>query len=155
VAKSEDELYRLPPAEFVAARDELARELKAEGNTGAASHVKGLRRPTVSAWALNQLRDRAADDLAELEALQKQVRGRKKPDLKAVLATRRALLPRLASAAYAALEEGGHNPGPQQQDITDTLEAAVVDPEVLGLLRAGRLIGPADPPGLEALGTLR
>ncbi|MFL6185898.1 MAG: hypothetical protein ACJ745_13955, partial [Actinomycetes bacterium] len=48
-------LYRLPPGEFVAARDQLARQLRAAGGREAARRVAALRRPSISAWAANQL----------------------------------------------------------------------------------------------------
>ncbi|MDP8988077.1 MAG: hypothetical protein M3N11_06985, partial [Actinomycetota bacterium] len=50
-----DQLYELEPRHFVAARDRLVRELRAAGERQAAAAVKGLRRPTVVAWALNQV----------------------------------------------------------------------------------------------------
>ena len=48
-------LYRLPLAEFVPARDQLARQLRAAGDREAARQVASLRRPSISAWAANQL----------------------------------------------------------------------------------------------------
>ena len=48
-----DALYELPAGEFIAARDRLAKELKAEGQVRAANEVKGLRKPTVVAAAPN------------------------------------------------------------------------------------------------------
>jgi hypothetical protein len=48
-------LYQLPLGEFVAARDQLARQLRTTGDREAARQVVGLRRPSISAWAANQL----------------------------------------------------------------------------------------------------
>src|ERR687892_248895 len=48
-------LYRLPVAEFVAARDQLAKRLRSAGDREAARRVAALRRPSVSVWAANQL----------------------------------------------------------------------------------------------------
>ena len=59
-------LYRLPLAEFVAARDRLARQLRAAGDREAARRVAALRRPSVSAWAANQLAQAAPHAMAEL-----------------------------------------------------------------------------------------
>jgi hypothetical protein len=42
-------LYRLPLGEFVAARDQLARQLRAAGDRDAARQVARLRRPSISA----------------------------------------------------------------------------------------------------------
>jgi hypothetical protein len=63
------ELYGLAPGAFVAARDALAKQLRAEGDAAGAAAVKGLRRPTVAAWAVNQVaRDQPALVAAVLEA---------------------------------------------------------------------------------------
>jgi hypothetical protein len=50
-----DDLYALPPGEFTRARDERAKGLRKEGRRDEADEVKALRKPTVAAWALNQL----------------------------------------------------------------------------------------------------
>ena len=49
-----DDLYGLPVEEFTKARDELAKELRTAGKKEAADEVKSLRKPSVSAWAVNQ-----------------------------------------------------------------------------------------------------
>jgi hypothetical protein len=59
------DLYSLPPADFTAARDALARALAAEGSADA-PRVKRLRRPTVALWLLNAV---ARERPRELEAL--------------------------------------------------------------------------------------
>jgi hypothetical protein len=59
-------LYRLPLSEFVAARDQLARQLRAAGDRDAARQVAALRRPSTSAWAANQLAHAAPHAMAEL-----------------------------------------------------------------------------------------
>jgi hypothetical protein len=59
------ELFALPPAEFTAARDALARELAAEGSPDA-PRVKRLRRPTVAIWLLNAVARERPDALEAL-----------------------------------------------------------------------------------------
>jgi hypothetical protein len=54
-----DRLYRERPDGFVAARDELAGELRDEGDREAAARVRRLRRPSSAAWLINRL---GADD---------------------------------------------------------------------------------------------
>ncbi len=61
-----DALYDLAPEEFVAARDQLAKDLRAEKDREGAKEVKALRRPTVTAWALNQFARRHRDEADEL-----------------------------------------------------------------------------------------
>src|SRR5262245_26102959 len=62
-----DRLFTLDPSEFIKARDELAKRLKAEGRTEAAE-VKALRRPTVAAWAANQVARQNPKEIGELLA---------------------------------------------------------------------------------------
>ena len=50
-----DRLYALPLEEFVAARNELARALKKDGEADAAAEIAALKKPTLVAWAVNQL----------------------------------------------------------------------------------------------------
>ena len=61
-----DALYEGAPAGFTAARDALAKRLKANGDAEASARVKELRRPTAMAYVLNQLARRHPDDLAGL-----------------------------------------------------------------------------------------
>src|SRR5262245_55314886 len=50
-----DSLYSLPLAEFTSARNALAARLKKSGKSDEAEQVKTLAKPSVSAWAVNQL----------------------------------------------------------------------------------------------------
>jgi hypothetical protein len=74
-AQAGDELFGLAPEEFVAARDELARRLKREGDAEAAARVKALRRPPVSAWAVNRLAREQGPALAPLLAAGERLRA--------------------------------------------------------------------------------
>src|SRR5215467_11730128 len=50
-----DALFKLPLAEFTGVRNSLAARLKRDGCADDASLVKALAKPSVSAWAVNQL----------------------------------------------------------------------------------------------------
>ena len=50
-----DRLYGLPLEEFTAARDDLSKRVRAAGLRDQADEIKALRKPPVSAWAVNQL----------------------------------------------------------------------------------------------------
>src|SRR5438105_4202382 len=50
-----DALFALPLAEFTGARNALAARLKQSGRADEAHRVKALGKPSVSAWAVNQL----------------------------------------------------------------------------------------------------
>src|ERR1044071_2059980 len=65
-----DDLYATPPAEFIHARDALAKRLRAEGKTTDAARVQRLRKPTLALWALNRaVRTTPAHVRAFLDAL--------------------------------------------------------------------------------------
>src|SRR4029077_6745043 len=50
-----DALFKLPLAEFTGARNDLAARLKREGHTDDSNLIKKLAKPSISAWAVNQL----------------------------------------------------------------------------------------------------
>src|SRR5262249_12241086 len=50
-----DSLFKLPLSEFTDARNNLAAQLKRDGRADDASFVKALAKPSISAWAVNQL----------------------------------------------------------------------------------------------------
>src|SRR4051794_15827305 len=62
-----EELYGAPPDEFISRRDARAKELRKD-DRAAAEAVKKLRRPSVSAAAVNRLARDAADDVEALLA---------------------------------------------------------------------------------------
>ena len=59
-----DELFAVPPDEFVAARNALVKRLKAAGERDRAAEIAAWRRPTPVDWALNQV---ARDDAEAVE----------------------------------------------------------------------------------------
>src|SRR4051794_31940921 len=61
-----DELYGAPLGEFIPRRDAAARALRKEKRREEADAVKALRKPALSAWAVNQL---ARSDRESLDAL--------------------------------------------------------------------------------------
>ncbi len=48
-------LYAVPPTEFTAARNQLAKTLKAAGRADDASFVAALKRPKITEWAVNRI----------------------------------------------------------------------------------------------------
>src|SRR5207253_2868263 len=59
-------LYSLPLAEFTPARNALSARLRRDGDREASERVKGLAKPTASAWAVNVL---FRDETEKMEAL--------------------------------------------------------------------------------------
>src|SRR5207237_478067 len=61
-----EDLFALPPEQFVAARNELAKALKREGKDAQAAEIAKLRRPSAVVAALNRA---ARADSAAVDAL--------------------------------------------------------------------------------------
>src|SRR5687768_8079280 len=148
-----DALFRLPLAEFTGARNALAARLKKEGRGGEATAVKGLEKPSLAAWAVNQIYwdDRKEFDgllaaTAEFRAAQA---GRRDP--RPLLEARRDALLRLARKTLDKLREAGARPSPETaRRVTNTLEALATLSPATDLV-PGRLTRDVDPPGFEAL----
>ncbi len=143
-----DELYAAPLGDFVARRSERARSLRQGGDREAAAEVKALRKPSVSAWAVNQLVRREERRLAALLAAGNELRaaqlglleGGSQEALAQASAAEREALGRLTDAARGILEEAGESTsGTTLERIRETLHAAAVDDDVAELVRAGRL----------------
>ena len=60
-----DQLYAVDLGEFTAARNDLVRRLRKEGEADRAAEIAALRKPSVPVWVVNQLarRDRRDIDL--------------------------------------------------------------------------------------------
>jgi hypothetical protein len=155
-----DDLFGLPLNEFTPARNELARRLENEGDHGAADEVRGLRKPSVSAWAINQLSRHEPDAVRDLldagDALRKEqkrlLREAGKPDsLRNALAKVRKAISALTERARSILEQADRPMSEATlQRIAGTLQVAAVENDGRELLKAGRLTGDLEPTGFEA-----
>jgi hypothetical protein len=140
------ELYVLPPSDFVAARNELARQARAAGSPEIAEGLRQLRRPTRSAWLVNQLaRDSAA--MQRLSALGRQLRdaqtGLARNELRTLAEQRRHLIADLMDRARALAVEAGMRVTPAVlSEVEATLQAALVDLAGALTVRNGRLVRP-------------
>lgn len=157
-----DELFALPPEEFTPRRDALAKELKAAKEGELAAKVKGLRRPTVAAWALNQVARRHADEVEALiaagtalaQAQARLMEGDKESGIREATQERRAAVAALRERAAAVLEEAGSAPAGHLDEIAASLEAASADPDAGEELRRGWLSKPRPAPSGLGLGLL-
>jgi hypothetical protein len=153
--KELDRLYGLPPGEFTAARDALAKQLKADGAGDGAARVKALRKPTAAASLVNRLaRDERMNVRALLtagerlrEAQAKLLRGGP-PDAvhKAAADERKAIAALLKAVRRDASGEG------VLRRVEETLRAAAVDEEARRLLEQGRLTRELEPVGFGLSG---
>jgi hypothetical protein len=155
-----DDLYQLPLADFTAARNALSSRLKKEGKKEEAEQVKSLAKPSISAWAINQLFwshrkvfDRLMASGEQLRRAQSSQLAGKATDLRKPLEARREALTELSRTAAKVLTGGGHAATPDMmRRITSTLEA--LSTLGSGGPQPGRLADDVDPPGFETLASL-
>jgi hypothetical protein len=163
-----DELYSLPLDEFTAARNDLERRLRRDGEREEAQAVKALRKPTVAAWALNQVARQNEEGLKALLGAGERLRGAQEAlleggdrgELAAAAEEERESVGRLSREAAAIAAEAGVATGAGlDEKLRATLHAAATDAEVAGELAAGRLtrerevmgmFGLAEPPAETA-----
>src|SRR4051812_24933250 len=135
-----DDLYGLPLREFVPARDALAKRLCGEGRREDAAAVAALRRPSVAAWAVNQLmrtQRRAAAELLDAGAALFETQagvlsGRgSAADLRTAAERQRRAVDALRGQAAGLLDEHGRAPSTQTLErVGETLHAISLDPEL-------------------------
>jgi hypothetical protein len=142
-----ESLYRAALEQFVAERKRLAGELKAAGDKDGSARLAKLGRPSVSAWAVNQLWWQARE---ELEVFLKGAAEVTPGDQRA-LSRHRDALARLRDRAGKLLADAGNAASDTTlRRVTTTLTALAAAggfaPDAPGALAADR-----DPPGFEAL----
>jgi len=137
------ELYALPPAEFTAARNARAGLAAPE----LAKRLKALRKPTVSAWAVNLLaRDGQLADAVELStALREAQDDLDAAELARLGRQRRQLVAALAKQAVGLAEEaGGTLSTAARDDVEKTINAAVMDASAAAAVLTARLTKPLE-----------
>ena len=158
-----DDLYCLPLDEFVPERASLAKALRAEGRRDEAAEVAKLPKPSVAAWAVNQVVRAqpqqaaalwAAGD-AVLETQERVFAGEAAgKELREAIEHQRAALEPLAEAARG-LVAGGEKflSEAHVQAVVETLHAAAVDRGAREAVAAGTVARPLRLTGLEAIPT--
>src|SRR4051794_38613028 len=153
------ELYGLPLDEFVPARNTLARDLRKDGSKDRAAEVAKLKRPSVAAWAVNQLarRNRKELDLlldaghrlraGQLEALEK---GDSAKFEQARREHERAIRDLVAAARELLASERGTASDQMVSSIERTLRYASTDEEQRPMLASGRVVEEAEATGFDA-----
>jgi hypothetical protein len=135
-----DDLYGVAPEEFTARRKELAAAAKKRGDADGAKAIAAARKPTAAAWVVNQLvrADPSAptrlSDLSEgLRAAHAEMDG---PRIRELTTAQRKLVHELVRSAFEAADLADPSAA-MRDDVTNTLQAAIADPEVAD--RLGRL----------------
>ena len=137
-------LYAGSPDDFVERRTALVAQARAERDRPLAKQIGALRRPTRTAWLINRLARDDADGVAALlalgTALEDAQRRRSGTDLRRLSAERRTLVDRLArDAVRRGLEAGYPAADTALQEVSQSLQAALGDPDTAEQLRRGRL----------------
>ena len=151
LAADVDALYKLPLAEFTAARNALAKRAGAHG-----ANVKSLEKPTAPAWAVNQLywrRRKTYDKLIAAKATLHMAHaarlGGKNADVEAAEEAHRAILREAADQIREILQENGGAATPATLTAVSETLLGLPGPEA-----PGRLTRPLKPQGFEVLSSL-
>jgi hypothetical protein len=159
-----DALYGLPLERFTPERNALARKLRQEGNRNAADAVSKLQKPTVAAWAVNQLvRTQRREVGAMFEAgdalhkAQADVLARRGSagELRRAAERERAAVAKLMEKARGLLTSQGHELSQATLErVAETLDAAALDQDARSRVRDGRLERELRHIGLGAAGSV-
>jgi hypothetical protein len=156
VDKELERLYGLPLDEFTPARNALARDLRKAGDREAADRVKALRKPSLSAWAVNQLARQERLQMRSLltagdrlrKAQDELLRGAGPDKLQKAFEQQREAVAALVESAAEVLRSAGHPTTDATLDrVRGTLTSAAGDEEVERLVRDGRMTEDVDPTG--------
>ena len=139
-----DELYALSPDDFIGRRKQLVAEARQARDRELATQINQLRRPTRSAWLINLLarhEPEAVTALLELGAALQDAQQRMAGDeLRQLSAERRKTVDTLARRAIELGGDQGYSaPEGAVQEVGQTLQSALGDPEIADLIRAGHL----------------
>ena len=159
-----DELYALPPEEFIAARREREAQARAAGDRALAKEIAALAKPSTAAWVGNLLAREKREEIEGLVDLGDLLREAQEKldgeELRALDVQRRRLIAALARQGRALANAHGHPVSTAVADqVEETLRAALADPDAAAALVAGRLtsalsysgLGSGDRPDLRVV----
>ncbi|MET8005904.1 hypothetical protein [Nonomuraea glycinis] len=135
-------LYALAPSEFTAARTSEAAAAKRAGDAALARRIAGLRRPTVSAWAVNRVAREHPDELDELLSLGQELRAAWQAQDAAALAELTRRRGEVTGRLARLIRQSGEVSAAAAAEVDQTLDAAVVDAAAAEEVRRGRLVKP-------------
>jgi hypothetical protein len=148
-----------PPPEFVAARNELVKQLRAENRRDDATALAALRRPGWDDWALNAVAGRDGDVVAGFASAAAAVRdaqaaaieAREGPDIRTALRDLRDRSAELVRLADSALAAAGRRQTPGE--INARLSEVATSDVAVAQLRAG-VLGSGDTAPADLFGDL-
>ncbi|MEU6084813.1 hypothetical protein [Streptomyces sp. NPDC047108] len=135
-----DQLYALPPEQFTAARDKAAKAAP----RGDAAKIRGLRRPTLAAWAVNLLVRSDRDQITALLGLGEQLRRAHQDldgsQLRELSGQQRKLVTALSQQTQRLATEAGRPVGESVlREVEATVQAALADADAAEELATGRM----------------
>lgn len=152
-----DELYGLDPAEFVEARKARVTQARKEGDRELATAIGKMRKPTLVAWVVNNFAREEPEQVEELlelgEALRDAQRHLSGDDLRALTTQRQRVIRAMARrAGELAATRGQQVSETAAREVGQSMHAALADPEIADLVRAGRLVTAASYSGMGPAG---
>lgn len=142
-----DELYRLRPEEFTAARGARMAEARTAGDRALADRIGKLRRPSLSAWAGNLLVHESPGEVEPLlrlgEGLRQAHRDLDGAQLRELSRQQRVLITALSRQAGQLAAQAGHPiTEAARHEVENTLRAVLADPDAAREWASGRLVRP-------------
>ena len=147
LAAAATDLYALPLDEFTKARNARAADARGGGDRELADSIRQLKKPSVSAWAVNMLSRHRSDEVSQLlelgAALREAQSGLDADELRALGKQRQKLIAAVVKQARSLAEELGEPIGAAAADeVGQTLQAALADPDAAEAVTAGVLTRP-------------
>lgn len=138
-------LYGGAPEDFVATRHALARQARAAKDRELARRIEGLRKPSRSAWLVNQLARDPQADLGELFSLgpllaQMHTAGSPEQLRELTILRRRTVAALVARAVDVGRSRGQTVTEPVRREVETCLEAALSHPEAAKQVLQGCLV---------------
>ena len=133
-------LFALPPAEFIAERNRLAKLLRTAGRPDDAQFVAGLKRPKLAEYALNRLAndhptliDRLITAIGSATDAQSAAIGGKADGLREASIELRAATKAVVDGAVQGLSDGGSSGEGQRDEIVDLIREVAASGDVRAL----------------------
>jgi hypothetical protein len=148
------DLHVVPLPDFVTARNAAAASLKDEGRTELAAVVRGWRKPSAAAWAVNLLAREQPDVLDEVVDLGLELREAQESGdggrIRELDRVRRNLLRRAVEAATTLAAARDQPLGPAARDgVEESLRSALADGDAARAVRSGVLVAAVSANGFE------
>src|SRR4051794_9148400 len=146
-------VYRGPFEEFVSRRDALVKELRAAKRREDADRVKALRKPSRTAWVLDNIVHEDPASIGQLSAAISAAQTvHSGADLRAAMENVRAAIRDVAAAGARVAIRAGQPIDPSA--LVTAVHAVIGETSAFNDLRAGRLVDVPDGGGLDILSAI-